>query len=68
MWDYIYKKRPKDNPLRSQSVESGKGIVGCEMKELNGWGEVHQHRKEGCGILRALFAFLFRQPYKNKEK
>lgn len=38
MWPKFYRDYPVDTPLIKQSVESGKGIVGCEMHELNGWG------------------------------
>lgn len=65
MWDYKYKKKPKDKKLNSEEVESGKGIIGCEMHELNGWGEEqHQYKREGGGLLRSLFSFFFRVPYK----
>lgn len=41
MWPKSYKDYPKDTPLVKQHVEAGKGIVGCEMTELNGWGETY---------------------------
>jgi hypothetical protein len=39
MWPKSYKDYPKDTPLVQNRVEPGKGIVGCEMSEPNGWGE-----------------------------
>lgn len=39
MWPKSYKDYPKDTPLVKQQLQSGKGIIGCEMSELNGWGE-----------------------------
>ncbi len=41
MWPKFYRDYPEDKPLVKQSVESGKGIIGCEMHELNGWGMTH---------------------------
>lgn len=38
MWPKDYKDYTKDAPLKKEIVESGKGIVGCEMHESNGWG------------------------------
>lgn len=38
MWFREYKDYPIDKPLLKQQVESGKGIIGCEMHERNGWG------------------------------
>ncbi len=69
MWDYHYKKRPKDAPLSSQKVEAGKGIVGCEMHELHGWGaKQHSSPQPERGLLRALCAWLFRLPVEKEEE
>jgi hypothetical protein len=38
MWPKSYKDYPIDTPLIKQQVRPGKGIIGCEMHELNGWG------------------------------
>lgn len=38
MWPKKYLDYPIDKPLIKQRVEPGKGIIGCEMHELNGWG------------------------------
>ncbi len=38
MYPKNYKDYPQDTQLKQQQVESGKGIIGCEMHELNGWG------------------------------
>lgn len=69
MWDYKYEKRKRDRDLLKEKVEAGKGIVGCEMHEINGWGiDHHQYPHRGNGVLRALFAFFFRTKYKNEER
>ncbi len=51
MWPKSYKDYPKDTPLVQNRVEPGKGIIGCEMSEPNGWGEQldipPKTRKEG---------------------
>ncbi len=41
MWPKEYRDYPKDKPLVKNRVEPGKGIVGCEMHDLNGWGTTH---------------------------
>lgn len=38
MWPKAYKDYPEDKPLFHYPVEPGRGIIGCEMHELNGWG------------------------------
>lgn len=57
MWSKSYKDYPPDTPLVQQQVEPGKGIVGCEMHDLNGWGNsLHVPPKpKKKGILRQLF-------------
>lgn len=50
MWHREYKDYKIDEPLIKNSVEPGKGIQGCEMHEINGWGNNFQHpqkRKKG---------------------
>ncbi len=56
MWEKEYKDYPKDTPLKKEVVEAGKGIVGCEMHDLNGWGnQLHVPKKKKPGIFRSLF-------------
>lgn len=38
MWPKSYKDYKVDEPLIKCQVQPGKGIVGCEMHEINGWG------------------------------
>ena len=38
MWFKQYKDYPQEKPLIKEQVQSGKGIIGCEMHDLNGWG------------------------------
>lgn len=42
MWYTDYKNCPPDAPLKKERVSPGKGIVGCEMHEVNGWGSRYQ--------------------------
>ena len=37
MWSKSYQDYKVDKALIKYRVESGKGIVGCEMHEYNGW-------------------------------
>lgn len=44
MWPKIYKDYPPDSPLKKEQVTQGRGIIGCEMHELNGWGDTPDKR------------------------
>ena len=47
MWPKSYRDYKVDKPLKQKMIEPGKGIIGCEMHELNGWGnELHIKKKE----------------------
>lgn len=60
MWPKSYKDYPKDQPLKKERVMAGKGIVGCEMHEINGWGSTHHHpRPRKKGIFHHLLEKLF---------
>jgi hypothetical protein len=39
MWNNTYKDHEMDGPFTKERVASGRGIIGCEMHDLNGWGE-----------------------------
>jgi|GEM_PF-1027211 len=45
MWPKSYKDYRKDEDLIKYQVESGKGIIGCEMHEFNGWGSSYDQKK-----------------------
>lgn len=56
MWWKEYKNTPPDTPLKKERIEPGKGIVGCEMHEINGWGlQVHRPEKSRPGLFQQLF-------------
>lgn len=38
MWPKFYRDYPTDTPLIKNINEPGRGIIGCEMHEINGWG------------------------------
>lgn len=47
MWPKAYRDYKTDEPLIKERVEPGKGIIGCEMHDLNGWGlSLHIPRKK----------------------
>ena len=48
MWPKKYRDYPVDTPLVQQKVEPGRGICGCEMHDLNGWGNT-LHKSAGGG-------------------
>lgn len=61
MWDKKYKDHPPDTPLKKYSVEPSRGIIGCEMHDINGWGNyIHiPIKKARTGVLSALVRWLF---------
>lgn len=46
MWPKFYRDYKVDKALKQYQVESGKGIVGCEMHDLNGWGTTVDSKEE----------------------
>jgi hypothetical protein len=62
MWFKEYRDYPTDRPLINEQLESGKGIIGCEMHDLNGWGtELHCFKQRKKGIWANLMIYLFRK-------
>jgi hypothetical protein len=62
MWFKEYRDYPIDRPLIKEPVESGRGIIGCEMHEINGWGTDDRDfplRKKG--LIARLISFLVRR-------
>jgi hypothetical protein len=60
MWWKAYKDYPLHKPLKNQHVETGRGIIGCEMHDLNGWGEeYHESPREKPGLFVNICTFLF---------
>ncbi len=39
MWYRFFKDYPPDSPLIQEQVSPSHGIIGCEMHEINGWGD-----------------------------
>jgi hypothetical protein len=61
MWFKQYRDYPIDGPLIQEKVETGHGIIGCEMHDLNGWGnEIHHVKRRKKGLWARLMSFLFR--------
>lgn len=60
MWDREYRDYKRDHPLIKQTVEPGKGIAGCEMHDINGWGNtLHVPAKRKRGRLASFLLQLF---------
>lgn len=57
MWPKSYRDYPKDKDLKKQKVEPLHGITGCEMHEVNGWGETYH---EAPPKKRGLIYFLLK--------
>lgn len=61
MWPKNYKDYPADSPLRKSQVQAGKGIIGSEMHDLNGWSnEIHQYKPRKKGRIRKFFESVFK--------
>ena len=60
MWPKHYRDTPQDGALKKERVETGKGIVGCEMHEINGWGESYHQVVRRRGFFSTLFIKLLR--------
>ena len=62
MWTNTYKDYKPDDAWVKDQVEPTKGITGCEMHELNGWGNnVHIHKKKKEGVIRTFLNRIFRK-------
>lgn len=53
MWPKNYKDYPEDESLVQNQVEPGHGIVGCEMHDLNGWGDKYEELVSDQGEINA---------------
>lgn len=70
MWQKSYRDYKKDEPLVHERVESGRGIIGCEMHELNGWGEtwhICPGKSKNRGLIRVILNSLFSY-FKKQDK
>lgn len=57
MWHKEYRDYETDKPLIKYEVYPEEGIIGCEMHDLNGWGNtIHQPLKRRR---RGLFTRIF---------
>lgn len=67
MWFRQYKDYPIDTALKHEKVEPSRGIIGCEMHEINGWGNsLHIQKKRKKGFIALLLSYFFAN--KDKEK
>lgn len=68
MWPKEYKDYEVDKPLIKYEVSPGHGIIGCEMHELNGWGNtIHiPVKKRKKGMLPLLLSSIFTSDLKKK--
>ncbi len=60
MWHKEYRDYKTDQPQTKQPIEPGHGICGCEMHEINGWGNsLHHPKKRKQHFLAKMMAYLF---------
>lgn len=61
MWPKSYKDYKVDEPLIQRKVEPSHGIIGCEMHEINGWGNSFQwKRKRKKGLIALMIESIFK--------
>lgn len=62
MWKNTYKDYKPDEAWVHEEVEPGDGIIGCEMHELNGWGNnLHIEEEKKLGWVRTFLNLLFKK-------
>lgn len=61
MWPKYYRDYPPDKPLIKEQVQPGDGIIGCEMHEINGWGNTHHVKKKKKGFISRFLIKLFKR-------
>lgn len=67
MWHKEYRDYPIDTPQIKEKVEPGKGIVGCEMHEINGWGNtIHQPVIKKKGLFKRWMEVIFGEKDESK--
>lgn len=60
MWHREYRDYKTDESNVKNQVESGRGICGCEMHEINGWGNtLHHPQKKKSGWMASLLRYFF---------
>lgn len=59
MWPKVYKDYPVDTQLKKAQLSAGSGMQGCEMHELNGWGDTLHHPARAKR--RSLISILLRR-------
>lgn len=60
MWPKAYRDYKVDSVQVKHQVEPGKGIIGCEMHDLNGWGETYHVYQRRKGFFSKLWKRFFR--------
>lgn len=68
MWWKEYADYRYDKPMKRETVETGKGIIGCEMHDVHGYGTTDhksQYYRRG-GVLTGLMTYLF--GFKEEER
>ena len=62
MWKNTYKDYKPDSNWVQEEVEPTQGIIGCEMHELNGWGNrLHVYPPKKKGVIRTFFSLIFKR-------
>ncbi len=60
MWHREFRDYKTDGPNVKQVVEPSRGIYGCEMHEINDWGNtIHHHRTIKKGFFATLVTHFF---------
>lgn len=71
MWPKAYRDYKTDEPLVKHQLQPGRGIIGCEMHDLNGWGDTLHIpiKKKKSGFFQTMIQAIFGKfNKKNKKK
>ncbi len=69
MWYREFSDYKPDEPLNKQTIETGRGIIGCQMHEIFGWGNrLHHPQERKKGFLSTLLTRVFAKKNKAKHK
>lgn len=71
MWEKEYKNYPTDTSLKKYKVEPSRGIVGCEMHDLEGWGytlHVPPSKAKRKGLIRKLLDSISKFFYRSQSE
>ncbi len=59
MWPKFYRDYKEHDPMVKEQVRPSRGIVGCEMHDQNGWGDMRLPYRPNRGAFVRFLNWLF---------